>query len=337
MKINKCLIVICILTVLLLSGCVGKEERVYHVGILSGLDRSLIIADAFKERMTELGYVDGKTIVYDFQKTNFEPEKEKQILQKFVDDKVDLIFGFNTEVALEAKEATEGTGIPVVFAMGIIEGNELVDTVVQPGGNITGVRYPGPEYSVKRLEVFNELMPQAKRFWVPYHREYPAASHELEVLRPAAASLNLTLIEFPCENLAQIQAELEKRSQSADIGFDAVLYIPESLSVTREYFDIIANFTRERKIPIGGTILPPIDSTPTEMKDYGPVFGVTVYYPDEGKLAADLADKILRGTPAGTLPVVSPEPYVQVNYNVVQEIGLNVSEGFLAIADEIIR
>jgi putative tryptophan/tyrosine transport system substrate-binding protein len=306
-----------------------KTEKVYHIGILSGLNNSIIIGDTFIQDMANLGYIEGKNIVYDYQKTNFEPDKEKQILDKFVADKVDLIFGFNTDVGLEAKAATKGTNIPVIFAMGIIEGNDLVDSVHQPGGNITGVRYPGVDFSLKRFEILHEIIPNAKRIWIPYQKGYPSASYELEVLRPVAASLGITLIEFPADNLAALQAELERRSNSGDMGFDAVLYIPESLSTTKDAFDIIAKFTRERKIPIGGTKI--------ISGDYGTIFSASIYYPEEGKLAASLADKILKGTQAGTISVVSPEPYLIINYKVAQELGLTISEGLLSQADEIIR
>ena len=56
-----------------------------------------------------------------------------------------------------------------------------------------------------------------------------------------------------------------------------------------------------------------------------------------GSLAAPLADKIFKGTPAGTIPVVTPEAYLTINYKVAQELGLNVSEGLLSRANEIIR
>jgi ABC-type uncharacterized transport system substrate-binding protein len=91
------------------------EGKVFQVGILCGLDFFSVITDSFKEEMTNLGYIEGENIIYDIQKTNFEPEKEKQILQKFVEDDVDLIFAFPTEVALAAKETAQGTGMPVLL------------------------------------------------------------------------------------------------------------------------------------------------------------------------------------------------------------------------------
>jgi putative tryptophan/tyrosine transport system substrate-binding protein len=314
-----------------------KTPKLYRVGILSGLNRSIIIGDTFKQEMAKLGYIEGKNVSYNYEKTNFEPEKEKQIIDKFVADKVDLIFGFNTDVALEVKQAIKGTKVPLVFAMGTLEGNDLVDSVQAPGGNITGVRYPGVDFAVARLKILNEILPKAERIFIPYQKGYPIASYELEALRPVASSLGLTLIEFPANDLAALRTELENRSQVKDIGFDAVLYIPESLSTDRRTFDLIAEFTRDRKIPIGGTIVPPIDATPEIMKDYGPLFGVTVDYKEQGILAAQLADKILKGTPAGTIMVASPNEYIQINYKVAKELGLAIPDELLNRANEVIH
>lgn len=330
-KIRTSLIVFLLLVavVLMASGCGAQAApKVYRVGILSGLNAFANTADSFKEKMTELGYKEGENIVYDVQKTNFEPDKEKQILKKFVADKVDLIFGFNTEVALEAKAATQGTNIPVVFA-NAFQGNNLIESVRAPGGNITGVRYPGTDVSVKRLEILHEMAPQAKRIWLPYQKDYPAVPPELEVVRPAAAALGVTLIEFPADDVAHLQAELEQRSQSGDLGFEAVLLIPESLSTTPAAFEVIAKYTRPLQIPVGGSFI--------VTEDYGTLFTVTIKNVEVGQQAALLADKIFKGTPAGTIPVVTPQLFLRINYKVAQQLGLTVPDGLLNQADEVIR
>jgi putative ABC transport system substrate-binding protein len=321
-----------LILVVSLSGCVTEtqqEEKVYRVGILSGIGALAGIADSFKAEMTELGYIEGENIIYDIHKTNFEPDKEQQILKKFVDDKVDLIFTFPTEVSLAAKAAAQGTGIPVVFSYSTIEGNELVDSVRQPGGNITGVREPGPDLFVKRLEILHELAPQAKRVYITYNPNVPFIPPMLELLRKASPLMNITLVETLVTTVEEIKADLQVRNKSADIGIDAILIMGEPTSVSPPALEAMTNFANEHKIPIGGigsyTIRGSI------------IFSYELEIDDMGKLAAPLADKILKGTPAGSIPVVTPEAHLLINYKLAQELGLNVSQSLLASADEIIR
>jgi putative ABC transport system substrate-binding protein len=315
---------------LFLSSCSEKKPKVYRVGILCGLDYIATIPDSFKSKMTELGYIEGKNIIYDIQRTNFEPDREEQILKKFVKDKVDLIFTFPTEVSMAAKAAAQGTNIPVLFCFANIEDTGLVQSVRQPSGNITGVRYPGPDLAIKRFEIMRELAPSAKRMWIPYQRGYPIVASQMEVLRPAAAAVGVTLEEAPADNAAELQTILDARAKkSANIGMDAILFLAEPLAVTSDAFAVMGKFAAEHRLPIGGALM--------LVEGYGSVFGVNVDIVTTGKQAAVLADKILRGTPAGTIPVVSAESFFEINYKASQELGLSVSEGLLSRADKIIR
>ncbi len=315
--------------VLLLNSCTKKTEKFYRVGVLCGLDYIGSIPDSFKSKMTELGYVERKNIIYNIQRTNFEPVKEEQILKNFVKKKVDLIFTFPTEVSMAAKAATQGTEIPVVFAIANIEGTGLVKSVREPGGNITGVRYPGPDLAIKRFEVMRELVPKAKRMWVPYQRGYPIVANQMEALYPVAKAAGIKLIEFPADDAAEIQAELNARDKLKDVGFDAMLFIPEPLSCTDDVFEVMGRFAYKHKMPIGGILI--------QVGDYGSIFGINVDVPKTAQQAAILIDKILKGTPARTIPVVSSESFLQINYKVAEELGVTVPEGMLSRADEIIR
>ena len=310
-----------VLVGLLISGCGTEESKVYRVGILSGLDFFADTADGFKAKMTELGYIEGENIIYDMQTTNFDPAEEQRILEKFVADEVDLIFTFPTEVSLAAKAATQGTDIPVLFANSFIEGVDLIESVREPGGNITGVRYPGPDLAVKGLETLLEVAPQAKRVWVPYLQDYPSVPGQLEVLRPTAASLGVTLVEVPATSTAEIEADLQARAQSDDLGLDAILTIYEPLATWPDVVALVTEFAAEHQVPIGNQV----------------VFRIVVNNVQVGRQAASMADKILKGTPAGTIPVTSADPVLIINYTEAQELGLMVSESLLRRADEIIR
>jgi putative ABC transport system substrate-binding protein len=314
---------------LLLSGCGATSPKVYRVGILSGLDFFANTADGFKAKMTELGYIEGQNIVYDFQKTNLEPAAEQQILNKFVADKVDLIFVFPTDVALEAKAATQGTDIPVLFANANMEGVDLVTSVREPGRNITGVRYPGPDLAIKRFEIMREVAPQAKRLWVPYKRGLDIVPSQLVVLRPAAAAAGVTLVEAPADDAAELQANLLARAKATDLGVDGILMIAEPLVVTPDSFTVMAKFAAEHKLPMGGALM--------VVGDYKSVFGVSTDNVAVGKQAALLGNKILKGTAAGTIPVVSAENFLQINYPAAQALGLTVPEGLLRQAAQVIR
>ena len=314
---------------LLVSGCGAEEPKVYRVGILSGLSFITDIADGFKAEMAELGYVEGENIVYDVQVTEFDMAVYQQTLQKFVDDEVDLIFVFPTEASIEAKAITQGTDVPVLFSFAQIEGMGLVESVREPGGNITGVRYPGPDLALKWFEIMRKLAPETTQMWVPYQRGYPIVGPQLEALYPAAEAAGVTLVEVPADNTAELEAELAARANAAELGPDAILIIAEPLGSTPESFAVIGQFATERGIPFGGGGL--------SMEDNEAVFGLAVVPLDAGKQAAPLADKILKGTPAGKIPVVSADSYLQLNYKVAQELGLNMDEGLLSQADEIIR
>ncbi|UCF91022.1 MAG: ABC transporter substrate-binding protein [Desulfobacterales bacterium] len=279
--------------------------------------------------MTALGYREGENIIYDFQKTNNDLTAEKRILQKFVADKVDLIFTFPTEVSLAAKAATRGTDIAVVFANANIEGVDLVDSVREPGGNITGVRYPGPDLAIKRFEIMLEFAPQAKRIGIPYQQGYPIIASQLDVLYTAVKSSGIALVEVPAKDAADLQTALNARAQSGGVGIDAMLMIADPLAVNPDAFAVLGEFAAQHKIPCGGALM--------TVGGYRTVFGVSTDNAAVGQQAASLVDKILKGAPAGSIPVISAESVLKIGYRAAQQLGLPVSEGLLSKADEIIR
>jgi putative ABC transport system substrate-binding protein len=253
----------------------------------------------------------------------------KEISEKFVADEVDLIFTITHGAALTAKAATQGMDIPVVFAVAMAEGGDLVESVREPGGNITGVRFPGADLTVKRFEFLLDMAPQTKRVWLTYLANYGAATSALEALRPVASSAGVTLIEVPITSVEDIAADLQARAESGDIDMDAILIMPEPVSQSPPGWAAISAFAAEHKLPVAGSA--------AFEADQGAIFSYISDNFETGELAAPLADKIFKGTPAGTIPVVTPESYLRLNYKLAQEIGLTVPEGLLSLATEVIR
>jgi putative ABC transport system substrate-binding protein len=321
-----------VIVTLLFSGCSGilQPPKVYRVGILSGLNYVAVIVDGFKAKMTELGYVEGENITYDVQKTDFDMAAYRTILNKFVADKVDLIVVFPTEATMEAKAATQGTNIPVVFTFALVEGMDIVQDVRAPGGNVTGVRYPGPDIALKRFEIMREIAPNAKRMLVPYQKDYPIVAPQLVELRPVAAAAGVTLIEIPATDPADLQAQLDALDKPDDPGAEAILILVEPLAVTPGAYAVMGKFAYDHKMPIGGALM-------SAEERYTSIFGVNVDPVVSGKLAAPLADKVLKGMSPATIPVVSDESFFQINYKAAQDLGVTVPEGLLKQADQVIR
>jgi putative tryptophan/tyrosine transport system substrate-binding protein len=317
---------------LLLSGCgAAQTPKTYHVGVLSGHDAFAPAIDGLKSKLTELGYTEGKNIVYDVQKSNVDMDAYQKISQKFVQDKVDLIFVFPTEASMAAKAAAQGTDIPVVFDLAFtdVPGVDLINSVREPGGNITGSRFPSADIASKRLELLLEMVPTAKQIWVPYFKDYPNVPGQLDAIRPVAEKAGVTLTEFAVSSPPELQAELDKRAVSVDVGMDAILLIAEPLSITPDFFAVLGKFGAEHKIPIGGA--------PMQVGDYGSIFGLLPNAKRAGEQAAAIVDKIFKGTRAGTIPVVTTDSDLQINMKAAQAMGLTVPEGLLKMANEIVR
>jgi putative ABC transport system substrate-binding protein len=322
---------------ILVAGCLGTGQeknsssgKVWHVGVLSGMAFFADTEDGFREKMAELGYTDGKNIVYDSRKMiGFDQPAYQSALKDFRENKVDLVLVFPTEASQEAKAAMKGTGIPVVFANVITEDTGLIESVRQPGGDITGVRWGGPDLALQRYEIMRELVPGATRILVPYQRDYPITKSQLAALRSAASADGITLVEIPADNATELEAELNKQAGSVNKKDTVILAIAEPLFVTPDSFSIIGAFADTHAIPAGGPFM--------SVNGHETVFGLTPRNAPQGRQAAVLADKIFRGTPAGEIPVITAENYFQMNYRQAQQLGLPVSEGLLSRADEIIR
>jgi ABC-type branched-subunit amino acid transport system substrate-binding protein len=321
-----------IVATLILSACgTGQSsgKKVYHVGIIFSRTGFDDIANAFKSKMTELGYVEGENIVYDLQVIEEGKLTGQNIAEKFVVDKVDLILACGAGGAIAAKKATEGTDIPVVFTYLSIEGTTLVNSVREPGGNITGVRNPGPELMSKRVEMLNDIMSGLRRLYIAYQADYATAPSTLEALRPAAAALGMELVETQITSTEDIAADLEARAQAEDIGIDAIMIMPDAISQSTDSWALISQFATEHNVPIVG-------NTVAQAKQ-GALFSYSGTFGDNGTQAALLTDKIFKGTPAGTIPVVTPDAKLVLNYKVAKSLGLLVPDDLMRQAVEIIR
>ncbi|MFA5356913.1 MAG: ABC transporter substrate binding protein [Candidatus Omnitrophota bacterium] len=191
------------------------------------------------------------------------------------------------------------------------------------------MRFNGSDLIVKGAEILLELAPHVKRIWIIHDKNYPAGTSSMEALDLFASSNRISLIETHVGSLQELDAILRARAGSGDIGIDAINIIPDVITLSPPGFELINRFSAEHKLPLVGGAAFAIQKG-----------AVLTTIPDNieiGRLAAPLADKIFRGIPAGTIPAVTPEAYLRINYKVIQRLGLKAPEGLLSRADEVIR
>ncbi len=188
-----------------------QATRIPRIGILvsgfaEGPDASRTAFNAIIEGLHELGYTEGKNIVFERRFGESNPDRLRQAAAELVERKVDIIVAQSTTAALPAKQAT--SQIPIV-AMGMADPVEdgLVASLARPGGNLTGTTFLGPELVAKRLQLLKEVVPQLSRVAVLWH---PQAYGErtmagmVKEIENAAQSLGIQLQLVPAANPDEI-------------------------------------------------------------------------------------------------------------------------------------
>ena len=110
--------------------------------------------EGFKAGMKDLGYVDGKNILYETINTSGSKEKIANAVKEVIEKKVNVIYAITTPVTKEVQRLTEDKPIPVVFSVVADPvGSKFVKALKSRGGNMTGVTNLAIELTEKRLEM----------------------------------------------------------------------------------------------------------------------------------------------------------------------------------------
>ena len=138
-----------------------KVARICYLGnAVSG--RQAIYIKMFRERLRELGYVEGQNITIEYRDFEGKVERLPDLAAELVRLNCDVIVTQGNEAAEAAKNATKT--IPVVMAFGADAVKlGIVADLARPGGNITGLTFIGSEIFGKRLELLKETVPKLAR------------------------------------------------------------------------------------------------------------------------------------------------------------------------------
>jgi putative ABC transport system substrate-binding protein len=202
----------------------------------------------------------------------------------------------------------------------------LVNSLAQPGGNLTGVTRLTRELSGKRLELLKEVLPKLSRVGVLWDAGAPGPAIAFKEYEVAARTLKVPLQSF---ELRGPNPEFEKAFPSiAKARANAVIIIRGL--VFNRYPTRIGDLAIKSLIP-----------TLCEGSDYVEAGGLMSYASNDADSFRRLAvyvDKILRGTKPGDLPVEQPMKFELVfNLKTAKQIGVTIPQWTLMKADRVIR
>lgn len=152
--------------------------RVRRIGVLANSQPRSTDFDpmnAFKSALRDLGWIEGQNVTFEFRFANQNYERFPELARELVNSGVDLILvPSGLTAALAAKRAT--TLIPIL-AVSVADPVKfgLVDSLARPGGNVTGLSQPLPDWG-KFLELAREAVAGASRVAVignPTNVVYP--------------------------------------------------------------------------------------------------------------------------------------------------------------------
>jgi len=228
-------------------------------------------------------------------------------------------------LALAAKQMT--TQIPVIFLMTFdpVEVG-LVASLSRPGGNLTGVTgLASLEIFSKRLQLLKEIAPSITRVAVLVSTEQTLSSGGQDALTAAAQVLGLELERVEVEAPSGLELAINRAKSR---GSQAVYVWPSgfTFSFAKEIFDVTT-----------ASGLPSMHFS----KEGALAGGLLAYAADLKELVrhgAAYVDKILKGTPPGTLPVEQSARYeLLVNLKTAKALGLTIPPAVMLAADEVIE
>ena len=301
---------------------VAEKSKVPQVGALYiGLADAELFKNELRDGLRELGYVEGKNIAFEFRSAERKLDQLPVLASELVRLKVDVIVALYNPCALAAKQATHEVPIVIIAADPIETG--IVASLAHPGGNITGVNLMSATLVGKCVELFHDMLPDARQIAVLTNGGDPlfaklVIDHVNLAGRNAGIKIQPITVPGPDEGLDAAFTEIN-RTQA-----DAVV-IQGSLSTKR-----LADLALEYRLPAA-----------TTTHAFAAAGGLMSYGADGPallRLSAKFVHRILQGAQPNDLPIEQPTKFeLAINLKAAKAIGLKIPEAFLARADALLE
>jgi putative tryptophan/tyrosine transport system substrate-binding protein len=304
-----------------------QPKKVPRIGILIAASTSFYSArvEALRQRLRELGYVEGKNIVIDYRYAEGKLERLPDLAAELVRLKVDVIVTAPTQAALAAKKAS--ATIPIVFTDVASDpaGIGLVSSLARPGGNITGLNVMAPDLDGKRLELLKESFPKVARVALLWQSGGTRGNLHVTELEAVAKALALKLQSLPVRSLDDFESAFARAKRD---GAQPLITTPSPLINTQQRQ--VLDFAAKNRLPA-------MYQT-SEWVEAGGLMSYAPNFTDLWRRAADFVDKILKGTKPADIPVEQPRKFeFLVNLKTAKQIGLTIPSNVLARADRVIK
>jgi len=305
----------------------GQEPgKLARVGILAPRTRSgaAPFIDAFVHGMRELGWVEGKTVAFEFRFAEGQLDRLADLAAELVHLKVDVILASATPPAVASRNATRT--IPIVIAAGadpVALG--LVASVTRPGGNITGLAYDVDlQIVTKALELLKEAVPKVRRvaiLWNPNNPGHALAVKRIKAGAPRGLQLQFLQARGPDEFETAFAAMARERTEALLVIQDSVFGLNRSR---------LQEFVSKSRLPaMFGS---------HEHAELGGLMSYSADLREIFRRAAIYVDKILKGAKPGDLPIEQPTKFeLVINLKTAKALGLALPPSLLARADQIIE
>ena len=303
-----------------LLGYGQQADKAPRVGILDpGIPEQFT---AFRGAMAELGYVDGKSVIYLLKTAQGRPDEIPALAAALVALKPDILV---TAAILPSRSLMQQTtSIPIVVAsIGDAISAGIVHSLAKPEANVTGLTFLNTELSAKRIELLKEALPTLQR--VALFNDLNSQGSYLEETLVAAKRLGIQVQRIDLHFPEDFERAFDRAKRGAAEAVD-VLASP--------FF----NANRVRLVQSAAQFRLP---TIYESREYAKAGGLMTYGQDLAVLfrrAATYVAKILQGARTTELPWEQPTKFeLVINLRTAKELGITIPQSLLLRADEVIQ
>jgi putative ABC transport system substrate-binding protein len=303
-----------------------QADRVRRVGVLIGTQEGdpegMTRLAAFEQALAISGWINGSNVHIDVRWLAGDAERIPIETAELVSLQPDAIFAATTPVIAALKKIA-GT-IPIIFVLvSDPVGSGFVQSLAQPGGNITGFLNFESSLVGKWLGLLTEAAPGVRRVSALFNPQTTNRTYYLDTLRTAAATAGIPTVTAEVHDDNDVDVAIGRLQ-----GDGGLIVMPDGF--TSAHRQVIISAAAQYRVPA----IYPYGYMATD----GGLMAYGAEAIDFYRRAASYVDRILRGEKPADLPVQAPTKFqFIVNLKTAKALGLIVPPTLLATADEVIE